>query len=325
MGTGMTTPHEIKVRRPVQSASVLAGLFAAACLTSLVGPCERAVAQQGQASQETRAMILGPLQAELAPRRTGLARYPYADVQALGRSPSYIEFIGSDSESGSSLPDAARLAGVALSVRSDSAAMEGFSAFYQAGATLVQTPSGGRLSVSLFDGRAPDAALSALSDSYAEIAGSDLDPAGRSARRMTLRYENAFDSRGGPDGLDVGVAPRAGLSIGQNGPAAEAGATVRLGQYLDEGFGEDRPAWWFFAGADQQALMYDPGAGFDMRNALAMGPYATVGDAQAGVAARFGGADISFAYIQRETRYALPNESWETSEGFAAFSLTLRR
>ena len=323
MGTGMTTPYVSKERRSAQHASVLAGLFAAACLTCIAGPCERASAQQGQASQETRAMILGPLQAELTPARAASQRTDFDLTYGLGRSPSYSEFIGSDSAS--SLPDAARLAGVALSVRADSAAMEGFSAFYQAGTTLVETPSGGRISVSLFDGRAPDAALSALSDSYAEIAGSDLDPAGRSARRMTLRYENAFDSRGGPDGLDVGLAPRAGVSIGQNGPAAEAGATVRLGQYLDEGFGEDRPAWWFFAGADQQALMYDPGAGFDMRNALAMGPYATVGDAQAGIAARFGGADISFAYIQRETRYALPNESWETSEGFAAFSLTLRR
>ena len=319
----MTKAYDIKVRRPAQHASVLAGLFAAACAVSFSGLCERAVAQQGQASQETRAMILGPLQAELAPSRPTPERNDFAATRILGRSPGYMEFIGSDSSS--ALPDAARLAGVALNVRSDSAAMEGFSAFYQAGATLVQTPSGGRLSVSLFDGRAPDAALSVLSDSYADIAGSDLDPAGRSARRMTLRYENAFDSPGGPEGLDVGVSPRAGVSIGQDGPGAEAGATVRLGQYLDEGFGQDRPAWWFFAGADQQALMYDPGAGFDMRNALAMGPYATVGDAQAGIAARFGGADISFAYIQRETRYALPNESWETSEGFAAFSLTLRR
>ncbi|WP_440959014.1 lipid A-modifier LpxR family protein [Oceanicaulis sp. LC35] len=319
----MTTPYESKAMRVSQSASALAALFAAAGVVVLFGPCERSIAQQNQASQETRAMILGPLQAELPSNRIVSTRSDFTASQVLGRSPSYIDFIGSDSAS--SLPDAARLAGVALSVRSDSAAMEGFSAFYQAGATLVETPSGGRISVSLFDGRAPDAALSALSDSYADIAGSTLDPAGRSARRMTLRYENAFDSHGGPDGLDVSVAPRAGVSIGQNGPAAEAGATVRLGQYLDEGFGEDRPAWWFFAGADQQALMYDPGAGFDMRNALAMGPYATVGDAQAGIAARFGGADISFAYIQRETRYALPNESWETSEGFAAFSLTLRR
>lgn len=268
-------------------------------------------------------MILGPLQAELAPRRPLTTQPAFQSPQALGRSPGYLDFIGSDSTA--SLPDAARLASVALSVRADSAAMEGFSAFYQAGATLVETPSGGRLSVALFDGRAPDAALGMLSDSYADIAGSGLDPAGRSNRRMTLRYETAFDSRGGFDGLDVGLAPRAGVSIGQNGPAAEAGATVRLGQYLDEGFGEDRPAWWLFAGADQQAVMYDPGAGFNMRNAFAMGPYATVGDAQAGIAARFGGADISFAYIQRETRYALPTESWETSEGFAAFSLTLRR
>lgn len=319
----MITQQECTARQAGRSAPALAALLAAASLSVLGGPVDRAFAQQGQASQETRDMILGPLQAELAPSAAVRSANNYSTGPALGRSPGYIEFIGSDSAS--SLPDAARLAGVALSVRSDSAAMEGFSALYQAGTTLVETPSGGRLSVSLFDGRAPDAALSVLSDSYADIAGSELDPAGRSNRRMTLRYETAFDSRGGPDGLDVGLAPRAGVSIGQNGPAAEAGATVRLGQYLDEGFGEDRPAWWFFAGADQQALMYDPGAGFNMRNALAMGPYATVGDAQAGIAARFGGADISFAYIQRETRYALPTESWETSEGFAAFSLTLRR
>ena len=146
----------------------------------------------------------------LAPARPAPDRSNFAPAQALGRSPGYIEFIGSDSTT--ALPDAARLAGVALSVRADSAAMEGFSAFYQAGATLVQTPSGGRISVSLFDGRAPDAALSALSDSYADIAGSDLDPAGRSNRRMTLRYENAFDSPGGPEGLDVGVSPRAGVT-----------------------------------------------------------------------------------------------------------------
>lgn len=323
MGTGMTTPNASKVLKSTQSHLALVGACAAACLVPLSSVGASAFAQQTQASQEMRAMIMGPLQDELAHPRPRHDGADYSASQTLGWSPSYTDFIGSDSQS--ARPDAARLAGVALSVRSDSAAMEGFSALYQAGTTLMETPQGGRISVSLFDGRAPDAALSALSESYADIAGSTIDPAGRSASRMTLRYENAFDARGGLDGLDFGVAPRAGVSIGQDGPAAEAGATVRLGQYLDEGFGADRPAWWFFAGADQQALMYDPGAGFNMRNALAMGPYATVGDAQAGVAARFGGADLSFAYIQRETRYALPNESWETSEGFAAFSLTLRR
>ena len=134
----------------------------------------------------------------------------------------------------------------------------------------------------------------------------------------------ACNAPGGSDGLDIGLSPRAGVSIGEDGPAAAAGATVRLGQYLDE-FEDGRPSWWFFAGADRQAVLYDPGQGFDMRDALAMEPYAMVGDAQAGVAMRLRGADVSLAYIHRETRYALPQQSWETNEGFAAFSLTWRR
>ena len=141
---------------------------------------------------------------------------------------------------------------------------------------------------------------------------------------MAVRYESSFAAPGNAEGLDVGLSPRAGVSLADNGAAAaEAGATVRLGRFVDADF--DRPAWWFFAGADRQAVMYDPHQGFDVRDALAMEPYAIVGDAQAGVAMRMGGADLSVAYVHRETEYALPQQSWETSEGFAAFSLTWRR
>jgi len=322
----MTTPvtQSEPERRSIPAA------IAAICVLAFggvaLGPCERAKASQSfstHSTAETRAMILGPIQDELAIKARQTARWDLDHTAALGASSTFHDFIGD--VYGDVRPEASRLAATALSLQAEPQTIEGFVAFQAPGATLMETPTGGRLSVSLFDGRTPDAGLLVLSQSYADIAGSQIDPAGRQAQRMSLRYETAFDAPGGFDGLDVGLAPRAGLSIGEDGPAAEAGATVRLGQYLGEGFGEDRPAWWFFAGADQQALMINPGAGLDVRNAFAFEPYATVGDAQAGVAARLGGANFSIAYIQRETRYAMPTESWKTSEGFAAISLTLKR
>jgi len=297
----------------------------AALICAYTGPCDKAIALNLQtsgfeATPETQALILGPLQAEM--NALSAAGMMDASVPELGETQfnRYIQDVYGDLR-----PAASRLAGAALSSGAESFAIEGFMALQAPTATLVESEAGGRLSVSFNDGRAPNAGLMALSSAYADIAGSDVDPAGPSDRRMTLRFETGFDSPGGVDGLDVGVSPHAGVSFGDLGPAAQAGATVRLGQYLGDGFGEARPAWWVFAGADSQALMINPAAGLNMRDAMAFEPYATVGDAQAGIAARFAGANISLAYIQRETRYALPTESWKTSEGFTALSLTLRR
>lgn len=307
--------------------ALLVGLTvsAAATLCAYVGPCEKADAAYQQdssfsASPETQALILGPLQAEMSNLSANVMMDRSTPDLGESEFSRYINDVYGDLR-----PGASRLAGAALSANSDSMAIEGFMAMQSPSATLVESKSGGRLSVSFYEGRTPSAGLMAMSNAYAEIAGSDADPAGRSDRRMTFRYETGFDSPGGPDGLDVGVSPHAGVSFGDLGPAAQAGATVRLGQYLGERFGEERPAWWVFAGADSQALMINPGAGLNMRNAMAFEPYATVGDAQAGIAARFAGANLSLAYIQRETRYAMPTESWKTSEGFTALSLTLRR
>lgn len=300
-------------------------LSVAAAALSLPLTAALGVQVSPQTSDDTRDLILAPLRAELLAARP---QYSVSEDRFALASGSYFQpsqTIWSNAGPDRPRPAAARLAATSLSAAAGLEGIEDLAVFQSPGATLLESESGSRLSVALLDRREPDAALLALSDAYAEIAGSPVDPAGLDRRRMALRYEVMLDAPGGADGLDFGLVPRAGVSIGQDGPAAEAGATVRLGQFIGEGFGEDRPAWWLFAGADRQAVLYDPGQGFNMRSALAMEPYAMVGDAQAGIAARFGGADFSLAYVQRETRYALPTESWDTSEGFAALSLTWRR
>jgi hypothetical protein len=272
------------------------------------------------------ALIMGPLRADLAAPRP--AAPAALDLQAPSsytlRYTAAASAFARDGEGAA--PGAASFAGALLAARMrDAVTRDGLSAFAARPAVLAQTPAGGRVSVAISEGWAPGTARLNFDADYAETAGRALNPALLpDHRNMALNYEGFFDAAGGSEGLDVGVSPRAGIAVGDDGPAARAGATVRFGRYLGE-FENDRPAWWFFAGADRQAVLYDPGQGFDVRDALAMQPYAMVGDAQAGVAIRVRGADVSLAYVHRETRYALPQEDWETSEGFAAFSLTWKR
>ena len=293
-----------------------AGLCACLAATS-------ASAAPADPSDETRAMILGPLQTELS----GPAPYTYRNPARGDANPFALQYQARPPQMNlaGSRPAAARFAEAALTSQADGFARDGLAAFSGQEAVLATSPSGARLSVSMFEVGRPDIARLTYDPAYAETAGSALAPGmDMETRRMALNVEGAFDAHGGGDRLDIGLSPRAGVSFGQDGAAAAAGATVRLGQYLDN-YADGRPAWWLFAGADRQAVMYDPGRGFDVRDALAMEPYALVGDAQAGVAMRVRGADVSLAYIHRETRYALPQQSWETSEGFAAFSLTWKR
>lgn len=221
-------------------------------------------------------------------------------------------------------PGASRFASGLLSARAPVIARDMLAGFEASETLLASTPAGGRFTLSFLDSEMPSAMTLAFGEDYAEAAGFALAGERDRPRRMTLRYEGAFDSPG-QSGLDIGLSPRAGVSMGDYGPAAQAGATVRLGRFIGEDAGWSRPAWWLFAGADRQALLYAPGSGFAGFGSMTIAPYAMVGDAQAGVAMRLGGADLSLAYVRRETTYSLPAQSWDTNEGFAAFSLTLRR
>ena len=299
----------------------------AAALCGMSGASAAVSANPDGASLDASAMILGPLRAEL--NSPSPAAPAAADLRSNSSAYS-LRFAARPGVLAPTLdrvaPAAPSLAGALLTARTrDIVTRDGLSAFAAPPAVLAVTPSGGQFSVSISEGESPSSARLGFDPAYAESAGRAINPALLPEHRnMAVSYEGFFDAPGGQSGLDIGVSPRAGVSLGDDGPAARAGATVRFGRYLGE-LDADRPAWWFFAGADRQAVLYDPGQGFDMRDALAMQPYAMVGDAQAGVAVRLGSADVSLAYVHRETRYALPQEDWETSEGFAAFSLTWKR
>lgn len=146
---------------------------------------------------------------------------------------------------------------------------------------------------------------------------------GETASSVSVDYVAAYDTTGGDGQIDFGIRPRAGLSFGPDGTAAGAGAEVRLGQYLG-GASNERPAWYVFAGAERSALLYDPRAGFNMRDAMTLQPYAVVGDAQAGVAMRFGSADLSLAYVRRERSFTAGTDDFDAHEDFAAVSISRR-
>ncbi len=305
---------------------ITSGLPAAALAAGLMGAA--AHASPGQ----LRASVIAPLldelratpQAEPAPARALDGFSPGS-----GSAVSGLRFDARDEgftpPAFAVRPRAARFASGLLAARAPVIARDMLAGFEASETLLASTPAGGRLTVSLLNGETPSAMTLAFGEDYAEAAGFALAGERDRPRRMTLRYEGAFDSTGQSGGLDIGLSPRAGVSLGDYGPAAQAGATVRLGRFIGEDAGWSRPAWWLFAGADRQALLYDPGSGITAMGAMTIAPYAMIGDAQAGVAMRLGGADLSLAYVRRETTYSLPAHSWDTNEGFAAFSLTLRR
>lgn len=139
---------------------------------------------------------------------------------------------------------------------------------------------------------------------------------------VAVDYVTRFESYGGAEGLDLTIEPRAGFSFGPEGSGAGAGAEVRVGRYLQEDAA--RPSWYFFAGAERRALLYDPAEGWNMRGAMTLEPYAVVGDAQAGVALRLGDNDLSFAYVRRERNARIGIDDYDAADDFAAFSLSRR-
>lgn len=289
-------------------ASCLAGLLAFAGLCASA-PGASLHAQQMYGA-DTQSMILVPLLEELSSgplpsMRLSMDRDPLTPRDPDARSAAWAIAV-----SGLSATDAHQL-------------RESFGAFYAPESVIARTAAGSEVRVAIFDAEQPDWVTAALAPSALDMPAWRFSANRPRGRSMALRYEGRFDSRGGDGELDIGLRPRAGVSVGQSGSATEFGATVRVGHYV--GDEHDSGGWWFFAGADRQALIYRPGDRRSMRQTLTLQPYAMVGDQQAGLAMRVNGVDLSLAYVRRETSWSMPTQSWDTSEDFAAFSLTWRR
>lgn len=127
-------------------------------------------------------------------------------------------------------------------------------------------------------------------------------------------------------GFDVGVVPR--ISVRKDGQfkTRRFGGEIRIGQNFDQrGKDVDAKSWYLFAGADGEALVYEPYHERSWSNSLAMRDQVTVGDMQAGVSFTQGNGQVSVSYIRREVSYSERGVRGEESEDFAGISFTLRR
>lgn len=131
-------------------------------------------------------------------------------------------------------------------------------------------------------------------------------------------------------GLDLSFNPRAQIERNRSGnDVARTGAEVRVGTNLDErdlrGKKAALPSWYFFVGADNEALVWNI-ADEAALDGASLRDQATVGDLQAGLAWTTGeGAQMSVGLVQRELRFndIAGDRDVHRNEQFAAFSFTL--
>ena len=132
-------------------------------------------------------------------------------------------------------------------------------------------------------------------------------------------------------GLDLSFTPRAQIERNRGGNnVARTGAEFRVGTNLVDrdlrGKKTTAPSWYFFVGADNEALVWNVADQRAMDGA-SLRDQATVGDLQVGIAWTTGeGAQMSLGLVERELRYndIAGQHDVEMREQFAAFSYTLK-
>jgi len=124
------------------------------------------------------------------------------------------------------------------------------------------------------------------------------------------------------DGLNLQLTPRAGLRFNEDSKSALVGALVRIGDNLREGSEMKSNTWYFFAGADAEAVTYTPNGGRRLTSGeFHLQDRIIVGDAQAGLGYRLGSADLALTYYKRQAKA----ENYSYDEDAAALSLTWKR
>jgi hypothetical protein len=133
-------------------------------------------------------------------------------------------------------------------------------------------------------------------------------------------------------GLDVSFTPRAQIQRNRAGNnVARTGAEFRMGNLEDRDLrgkskGVRAPSWYFFVGADNEALVWNVADQRAMDGA-SLRDQATVGDLQVGLAWTTGeGAQVSLGLVERELRFndLAGDSDIEMREQFGAFAYTLR-
>lgn len=123
-------------------------------------------------------------------------------------------------------------------------------------------------------------------------------------------------------GLDLSLTPRASMRFNDELSSTAVGAVIEIGEDLREGSEFESNTWYFFAGADAEALTYSPNS----VSRITAGQFhlqdrVIIGDAQAGLGYRIGDADVSLSYMRREAT----GEAYKFTEDAAALSFTWKR
>lgn len=143
----------------------------------------------------------------------------------------------------------------------------------------------------------------------------------RRSDRLNLGYNKDFTSIS-TKGLDLSLKPRASLRFNDESSSAVVGAVVEIGEDLRTGSNFENNTWYFFAGADAEALTYSPNSiGRLTSGQFHLQDRIIVGDAQAGLGYRIGNADVSLSYLRREATA----EDFSFNEEAAALSFTWKR
>lgn len=166
-----------------------------------------------------------------------------------------------------------------------------------------------------------------MTDLAATRTSASLSPVPREQKQLSAEISFSALSEQTGWGFDVGISPR--LEIRRDGQYASRrfGGEVRIGQNFDKR-GEAGPesAWYLFAGADGEALVWEPDqAGGGRTGEMALRDKVTVGDIQAGVSIQRGAGQLSFSYIRREVEYHERNLGASENEDFAGVTFTLKR
>lgn len=123
-------------------------------------------------------------------------------------------------------------------------------------------------------------------------------------------------------GLDLTLTPRASMHFSNDLSVKTVGAMIEIGEDLREGSEFKSNTWYFFAGADAEALTYSPNSvGRITSGQFHLQDRIIVGDAQAGLGYRIGDADVSLSYMRREAS----GEEYKFVEDAAALSFTWKR
>ena len=130
-------------------------------------------------------------------------------------------------------------------------------------------------------------------------------------------------------GFDVGLVPRASVYDEGNFSVRRVGAEFRFGQDIDQrGSLDGLPSWYFFAGADGEALIFNngtAGSGLGLIDGVQLRDQVTVGDMQAGLNFRRYGTNLSLSYIRREVEYNSNSVDFKRAEDFGGLTLSWRR